>query len=252
MEEKPIEVEIATVKVENEIYPRKNPNKAQIKLYRQNLENLPPIQINKEHYLVDGYHRVLAHKEEKKDLIKAFILDIPKKEILWESTKLNSKHGLSLNRKEKTELAKKFFEQGKDLDSISETVGVSKSKLYYLTKGDRQKEKQKVIDLIIDLNNKGKSPKDILAELKKKGVKLSISKITRIIQNSKLEKRKDEEKPEKKADKFDVEQWIMDELTEMFRKLKNRKDYKLGDAYKLNDFLDAVKETIEEELNEGE
>lgn len=250
MAERITEVEIKTVKIDSDIYPRTKPSTAQVKLYRQNLDNLPPIEITKEHYLVDGYHRILAHKAEKKDLIKALIIEIPRNEVLWESTKRNSKHGLSLNRKEKTSLAKKFFEQGKTIDEISDTVGVSKSKLYYLTKDNRQKEKQKAIDMILDFNNKGKSPKEILAELKKKGVKLSLSKITRIIQNSKLEKRNDEEKPAKQTDKFDVEQWIMDELTEMFRKLKNKKEYKLGDSYKLKDFLNVVKEVIEEEQGE--
>ena len=52
-----------TVVWREDLYPRIKPDMAVIARYAENLEVLPPIEVNQNNILIDGYHRWTAHRQ---------------------------------------------------------------------------------------------------------------------------------------------------------------------------------------------
>ena len=107
MENSIVEIEISEINVIEELYPRDEISSSHVKLYRQNLEELPPIllaKVDNKFVLIDGAHRLTAHELEKKKTIKAIIKNIPKDRILVEAIESNARHGKQLTMKEKKRL----------------------------------------------------------------------------------------------------------------------------------------------------
>jgi len=148
-----VKIEIEDVKFCEDFYPRANFDNETVNSYRLNIDSLPPITITKEdHYLVDGYHRLLAHKLEGLKEIKVEFLDIPKDRVLWEATKLNATHGKQLERSEKQRLAHIFYKNnGCTLEEISDVLAVSSSTLSNWLRRVIQKMKEDQKDQIINL-----------------------------------------------------------------------------------------------------
>lgn len=116
---------LSDIKLDTEIYPRGGQDNIAVAAYRLAIDHLPPILVTHENWLVDGYHRYLAHVAEGRHEIEAEIIELSKEHILFEATKRNAKHGKQLTRKEKESLARKFFGNVPD-DDIVEALAVSK------------------------------------------------------------------------------------------------------------------------------
>jgi len=134
-----------------EFYPRDSFDNEIVNSYRLNIDNLPPIIISKENILIDGYHRLIAHRLEKKEEIGIEILDIPKERILFEATKLNSKHGLQLSKKEKRRLSQRFYQNGIKIQEIASVLSVSSGIvsewLSDLIQDIKKEQEKQIIDL---------------------------------------------------------------------------------------------------------
>jgi ParB-like chromosome segregation protein Spo0J len=48
-----------------DLYPRFKPNPSKIQEYAENIERLPPIELNQDNILIDGYHRWKAFETAK-------------------------------------------------------------------------------------------------------------------------------------------------------------------------------------------
>lgn len=70
-----MKVKIDEVKFIKELYPRFDHDDATVNLYRTNLDNLPPILINQDYILIDGNHRLIAHRIEQKETVEAEIIN---------------------------------------------------------------------------------------------------------------------------------------------------------------------------------
>lgn len=112
---------------DRELYPRIEHSIEVIQRYRLNLDGLPPIVLNKEHVLVDGFHRLAAYRQEGRSQIPFVTVDVPRDRILVEAVRLNSKHGHSLSETEKKALAERFRLEGKRQEEIAEILGVGQS-----------------------------------------------------------------------------------------------------------------------------
>jgi len=147
-------VKVEDIKFLKDYYPRADFNNETVNAYRLNIDALPPITVNKDLILIDGYHRLLAHKLEGKKEIEAEVLDVPEEEILWFATKLNAKHGFQLRKEDKQRLARMFYENHhKTLKEISEVLAVSESTLSnwlrsVIVEKRREREKQ-IIELYL-------------------------------------------------------------------------------------------------------
>ena len=126
------EIPITQVICEPDKYPRKKANQMAISMLQSALEGgrIPPIEINQNNYLIDGFHRLQAHKIEGLNTIKVVVTQCEDKDILWLSTQRNSIHGQQLSREDKKELAKTFFRQGYDIPVMQDVLAVGKSQLY--------------------------------------------------------------------------------------------------------------------------
>jgi len=111
-----------------DMYPRFNPDPARIQQYADNIDRLPPIEINQHNELIDGYHRWKAHQKEGIETIACIVTHTTSDlELLALATERNAVHGLQLSREEKRSMARKLYGYGDGLpkDRIAEVLGVS-------------------------------------------------------------------------------------------------------------------------------
>lgn len=174
---------VDAIQVLHDVYPRDSFDNEVVNSYALNVEQLPPIVVSKELVLVDGYHRLLAHKLRGKIKIKAEVIECPKERVLWEATKLNAKHGLQLNRYEKRRLARLFYKNnGCTYEEISDVLAVEESTLSNwlrdLVKEAKEEQKQQITQLYLQcLTHQEISDK----------IGLSRSRITEIVDKFKTE-----------------------------------------------------------------
>lgn len=148
-----MKIDIKKIKIREDLYPRFSPNTEAVLQYRMNVDNLPPITLTKkDNTLIDGYHRLIAHRDEGKAEIEYEYIDIPENEYFLESLKRNSSHGLQLSRKEKekacTRLYKDWIEgYGEDIPS-KEDVTEKKTKTSKLLAVSKEKIRLWTQDII--------------------------------------------------------------------------------------------------------
>jgi DNA methylase len=141
-----------------ELYPRLREDEATIERYRLALDRLPPITIARGCILVDGFHRLQAHKREGKATIQAEDLgDLSDTEIFNESIRRNATHGHQLSAKDKQHLAGKLWHNLAHLppdertSTIMDLLAVSQRSVYSWTKDARAYEKQQLQERAFDL-----------------------------------------------------------------------------------------------------
>jgi len=149
-----------------DLYPRFKPNQATIQKYSDSVEYLPPIKLNQNKILIDGFHRW-----------KAFMLaghtEIPYEEVHTESEKelkklayqLNSNHGLQLSVDEKRRFAIDMIGDMR-VEDIAKILGLNISRVNELTRDKREDLKQqrdrKIVDLYLKAYNTQQTISDIL------------------------------------------------------------------------------------------
>lgn len=145
---------IDDIVVDFNTYPRTKPDGDVIKQYRQNIDSLPPISVQKaKKILIDGFHRLRAHIEEGKKEIEVDFVDIPENEILKYAIIQNARHGRQLESEEKERWVRHFWENGykDEYDELEEIFAISRRTIQDWTKDIRQKEDdvrdQKILDL---------------------------------------------------------------------------------------------------------
>jgi len=178
-------VRVDEVHLVKEFYPSQLWDNETVNRYMLNLDKLPPIVLTRDYVLVDGYHRLLAHRTAGKTEIKARFIDIPEDRVLWEATRLNAAHGRQLTKTEKMRLARIFYKNnGCTLQEISEVLAVSTGTLSGwlrdVIQQTREEQKQKIIELYLDARNRQQEIAD--------KVGLSQSRISEIIGKFKIEK----------------------------------------------------------------
>jgi len=147
-----VKVKIDDIKFIKELYPRFELDNYSVNQYRQSVELLPPILISKNNILIDGYHRLTAHKLEGKTEIEAEFFDSEdQQEIFIEAIKRNNAHGKQLSIDEKRRLTPILYEKGISLDDIGSILAVGKTKIYDWTKTLREKETEQRNIEILDL-----------------------------------------------------------------------------------------------------
>jgi len=161
----PEQIEIDAIIRTDEIYPRSNIDKNTVEQYRQAIDKLPPIIVNKNMLLIDGAHRIEAHRNEDIAFIDAEIVDIPDKDVYAEAVKLNVSHGKQLTPKEKKNVGLKLYDEKKDnRDTLIELLSVDASTVDRWTKnirGERAKRlKQEQNETILNMWFEGKTQEE--------------------------------------------------------------------------------------------
>lgn len=141
-------IKIDEIKIIDELYPRQDINEEKINEYAENLEVLPPIKINPNKILVDGFHRIKAHQRKDIREIKYEIENTPDEEVLSRAIELNATHGIQLSNKDKKRLAIKLF-NGKNGKLLRKILSVQESTFNNWVKDIRQAKRQQLENDII-------------------------------------------------------------------------------------------------------
>lgn len=149
-----VEIPLSEVVYREDLYPRMKPDASTIQRYAENLDVLPPIEVNQHRILIDGFHRWTAHRKVEASTIRAIVTPTESDMHLYAlSIQRNASHGLQLSDADKKSDAIRLYAAGTGLtkEQIAETLSVSvRSVNTYLTDVDRQlreERKQKIIDL---------------------------------------------------------------------------------------------------------
>ena len=134
-----------------DLYPRFEPDVKKIGEYSENVERLPAIVINQDNILIDGWHRIKAHKQAKLDEIDIVVENTESENALYmRSIELNSTHGLQLSYKDKKSIAVKLYD-GKNADRLVKALSVSTRTFGGWTSGKTRQMKEERNERILDL-----------------------------------------------------------------------------------------------------
>ena len=102
--------QVADIIWREDLYPRLKPSPTKIQEYAENIDKLPPIEINQDNILIDGYHRWKAYQTAKKETIDVFVTETQTEaELERLAVTRNSTHGQQLTQEEKKSLAIKWW-----------------------------------------------------------------------------------------------------------------------------------------------
>ena len=149
-------IQLATNEVvfRDDLYPRIKPNPAVIQRYAENIDLLPPIEVNQHNEIIDGFHRWTAHRKQEAEHIKATVTETASEaHFLQLAIKRNASHGLQLEEQDKRKMAGRLYADGTGLDknAIKDTLPVSiRTVDNYLHDTDKRLRKERK-DSILDL-----------------------------------------------------------------------------------------------------
>lgn len=107
------------IKFRPDLYPRFEPDASAIQRYAQNLDGLPPVEVNQHDELIDGFHRWSAHRQEKAAAIRVVVTPTGSDaEFMRLAIGRNAAHGLQLRSEEKKEWAVKLYTTGAMRDAV--------------------------------------------------------------------------------------------------------------------------------------
>ncbi|MFX0133041.1 MAG: DNA methyltransferase [Candidatus Hodarchaeota archaeon] len=159
-----------TIKIEEivfreDLYPRFEPNQQIIQRYSNSIEYLPPIKINQNKILIDGFHRWKAHQLAKQETIKADIVQTEsEKQLKKFAYQLNSIHGLQITNDEKRKYAVEMIEE-MTIEELSQILSTSINTIRDWTKNRREEIEKEKRRLIIENHLRAWNTQEQIAEI---------------------------------------------------------------------------------------
>jgi len=103
-------VRVSDVVFRDDLYPRIETSPVTVQKYAEDLDMLPPIEVNQNHELIDGWHRWTAHKKAKAETIRATVTKTKSDgELLELAIERNATHGLQLSQADKRDMARRIY-----------------------------------------------------------------------------------------------------------------------------------------------
>lgn len=125
----------------DDLYPRLKPEPAKIQEYAENIDRLPPIEIDQHNILIDGYHRLKAHETAKLDEISCIITNVQSEaELERLSVERNNDPHLPMRPEDKKKFALKWY--GQHPDAICNTLMISRKTFDRWTSARREAEEE--------------------------------------------------------------------------------------------------------------
>jgi len=105
-----LKMKVIDVIYREDLYPRLNKSVETVQKYAEDLSVLPPIEINQNKELIDGWHRWTAHKKQKAEYIPCITTETTSDSHLLElAIERNASHGLQLSQEDKRDMARKIY-----------------------------------------------------------------------------------------------------------------------------------------------
>jgi len=172
---------------DEKIYPREKVDMNIVAQYRDAIENLPNIVVDKKNRVIDGYHRLLAYRGENVDEIEVEIFESEDDgECLLESIKRNAKHGKQLTSIEKKTLARNLYKQSRSEVEIKQVLSISERTIRDYLKDMKAKEDESRDKRILELYLACWTQEEIAKEIQVDDT--TISKILTNLKNGELAK----------------------------------------------------------------
>lgn len=138
---------VSDIVFREDLYPRIKHDPSLVQRYAENIELLPPIEVNQNNILIDGFHRWTAHRKLEREEIEVTVTETPSENELFAlSIERNSKHGMQLNEEDKKNTAIRLYSGGAGLEKqrISKVLSVSLRQINnYLTTIDKNLKEQR-------------------------------------------------------------------------------------------------------------
>jgi ParB-like chromosome segregation protein Spo0J len=168
VEDGPISLNIDQIDYRKDLYPRFEPDQSQIRSYAKALDNLPPIEVNQDNILIDGYHRWKAHALEDETQVAATVTHTEsEKEVKRLAYRRNSHHGMQLSNEEKKTFAQEMVGR-MDTDKLASILSVTERTIQNWTsrqrKALRRKKKRKAFQLYLRAWHTQQSVADLINE----------------------------------------------------------------------------------------
>jgi len=159
-------MKVSEVVYREDLYPRFEPNQAQIQKYSDSVEYLPPIKVNQNNILIDGFHRWKAFQLAGRNEIPHEVVNTEsEKELKQMAYRLNSNHGLQLSNDEKRKYAQEMFGD-MTVKALCDVLGVSKKTIQRWTetqaKAAKEDRDRRIVDLYLKAWNTQRSIADLL------------------------------------------------------------------------------------------
>ena len=104
---------VANVVYREDLYPRFKPIPEMVQAFAANIELLPPIEVNQDNILIDGWHRWNAHRKAGAETIQAIVTHTRSdRELLIEAGNRNASGVRQLGESEKARLARDGYDHG--------------------------------------------------------------------------------------------------------------------------------------------
>lgn len=153
-----MKIKVSDVVFRKDLYPRIEHNQAKAQEYSENIEHLPPIEVNQHNELIDGFHRWTAHKLKSADKIEAIVIETNSDEHLLElAIQKNAAHGLQMSQADKRKMAIRFYSIGDRTPDrkkylaklLSVTVRAVQEWVADLDQAEREERKNTIQDLYL-------------------------------------------------------------------------------------------------------
>jgi ParB-like chromosome segregation protein Spo0J len=104
------EISVADVVFREDMYPRIETSAVTVQKYAEDLDVLPPIEVNQHNELIDGWHRWTAHKKNGTATIRVIVTETASDaELLELAIERNAAHGLQLSQQDKQDMARRIY-----------------------------------------------------------------------------------------------------------------------------------------------
>lgn len=146
---------VAEIVYREDLYPRIKADPVKIQEYAENIDVLPPIEINQNNELIDGFHRWTAHRKlERQEIAVTITRTNSEAELLELAIQRNATHGYQLSNKDKQEMARKLYLSDRERYSksaLQSLLSVSRRSvqdwLSDIDRADRERRKQIIRDM---------------------------------------------------------------------------------------------------------
>lgn len=181
-------MKVSEIVYREDLYPRSLTSPETVQTYASNVEILPPVEVNQNNILIDGWHRWTAHKKLNLDEIEVIVTQTEReKDVLFLAIERNSTHGLQLSQEDKQLRARELYHATPTKDrtefkkQLAKLFSVTEKTLYNwlsrIDKDTKEATKKKAFDLWLSCHTQEEiaeecgipreSARDILADLEK-------------------------------------------------------------------------------------